>query len=66
MELTVNGESRDVQGVQTIADLLALHNVQARTVVVEHNRDIIPRDRYADTRLQDGDRLEIVQMMAGG
>jgi thiamine biosynthesis protein ThiS len=35
-------------------------------VVVEHNGEIVPRDRYPDIILLDGDNLEIVQMMAGG
>jgi thiamine biosynthesis protein ThiS len=34
--------------------------------VVERNGEIVPRDRYSDTSIQDGDNLEIVQMMAGG
>jgi thiamine biosynthesis protein ThiS len=34
--------------------------------VVEHNGEIIPRSNYESLPLNEGDRLEIVQMMAGG
>jgi thiamine biosynthesis protein ThiS len=35
-------------------------------VAVELNRDIVPRDRWLQTHLKDGDRLEIVHFVGGG
>jgi thiamine biosynthesis protein ThiS len=35
-------------------------------VAVELNRDIVPRDRWAETVLHEGDRLEIVHFVGGG
>ncbi len=66
MQLQVNGESREVAADISISEFLAWHNLNAMVVVVEHNRVIVPRDRYADVVLRPGDDLEIVQMMAGG
>lgn len=66
MEVTINGESRTVSEPMSIAELLEAHQLNARMVVVEHNRVIVPRDAYGDIHLQAGDELEIVQMMAGG
>ena len=66
MKLTVNGESREIDGAATVAALLALFGLNARMVVIEHNGEIIPRGTYADAELNEGDNLEIVQMMAGG
>ena len=37
-----------------------------RRVAVERNRDIVPRDRYDQTLLADGDQLEIVSLVGGG
>ncbi|MBV9850439.1 MAG: sulfur carrier protein ThiS [Armatimonadetes bacterium] len=65
MTLTVNGEPRETEAA-TVAEFLASRGLHARMVVVEHNGEIVPRDRYGETRLQTGDTLEIVQMMAGG
>ena len=66
MELLVNGEQRALKEPISISDFLALHNLNAKTIVVEHNRIIVPRDRYGETILRAGDEIEIVQMMAGG
>jgi sulfur carrier protein len=35
-------------------------------VAVELNRDIVPRDKWPQTNLSDGDRLEIVHFVGGG
>jgi thiamine biosynthesis protein ThiS len=35
-------------------------------VAVELNRDIVTRDRWADTALNDGDKLEMVHFVGGG
>jgi sulfur carrier protein len=66
MELLINGESRTVAEPMSILDLLAQHSLDAKMVVVEHNRVIVPRDCYDQVILEAGDEVEIVQMMAGG
>lgn len=35
-------------------------------IAVERNAELVPRARYAETRLADGDRLEVVHFMGGG
>jgi thiamine biosynthesis protein ThiS len=64
--MTVNGKHVDLDEPMTIAEFLAKKNLHAKIVVVERNREIVPRERYADVVLAAGDELEIVQMMAGG
>ncbi|MFY8143553.1 MAG: sulfur carrier protein ThiS [Caulobacter sp.] len=66
MRLLLNGEERDVAGVVTIADLVAMLGLDARKVAVERNLEIAPRSTYADTALADGDRIEIVTFIGGG
>jgi len=65
MILTINGETR-VTEAATVSDFLASISLPSQLVVVEHNGEIVPRDRYGEQPLRDGDRLEVVQMMAGG
>jgi thiamine biosynthesis protein ThiS len=66
MNLIVNGETRAALDGVTIEAYLRSLSLKSQLVVVEHNGDIVARDRYADTVLHEGDTLEIVQMMAGG
>jgi thiamine biosynthesis protein ThiS len=64
--LTLNGQSRVFDGPLSVAALLALVGLDARKVAVERNEEIVPRSRYAETRLASGDALEIVHFIGGG
>lgn len=66
MRLLLNGEERDIAGIGSIADLVAALGLDARKVAVERNLEIAPRSTYAETRLADGDRIEIVTFIGGG
>jgi len=62
----VNGEAREVAEGATVQDLLDDLGRHPRTVAIEYNGLILPRERYASTTLSDNDRLEIVGFVQGG
>lgn len=66
MKLIVNGEPRDVDNASTVAEMLAAFKLENKILVVELNKKIIERDTYDVTRLNDGDRVEIVHFVGGG
>jgi sulfur carrier protein len=66
IEIVVNGGRREVAAGATVADLLADLGRHPRMVAVEHNGEILPRARYAETPLAAGDRLEVVHFVQGG
>lgn len=66
LAITVNGEQRRLPGPATLLDLLASLELDARTVVVELNREIVRRPRLGDTALADGDSIELVHFVGGG
>ena len=61
----INGKEENAAG-QTVAACLETSGFDAARVVVELNESIVPKGRYADTVLCDGDRVEIVCFMGGG
>lgn len=66
MKIRVNGEPLEVAGPLTISALLAELDIDHRRVAVEHNLDVIKRDRYDSTLVQAGDEIEIVNFVGGG
>jgi len=66
MKLTVNGETHLVDGASTLDELLTLLNVTRQNLVVELNGEVVNVDRYAATKLTDGDQLELVRFVGGG
>ncbi len=66
IEITVNGESRHIAPGLTVADLVAQFELASQRLAIEHNLLILARSLWAETRLQTGDRLEIVHFVGGG
>ena len=66
MQLTVNGEAREVPGGVTVAALVTLLGLDRRKLAVERNLEIVPRSAFAETALAPGDRIEIVAFVGGG
>lgn len=66
IRVTVNGDTRAVRAGLSVTDLLLDLELRPELVVVERNREILERSRYADTRLEDGDTLELVHFVGGG
>jgi sulfur carrier protein len=66
MRITVNSLPRDVPAGATLADLLAELAVRESGTAVAVGMDVVPRSRYADRTLADGDAVEIITAAAGG
>jgi len=64
--LSVNGQSRAIDPGITLAALLDELSLSGKRVAVEKNGEIVPRSRYPETPLADGDQLEIVVAVGGG
>ncbi|RZO69126.1 MAG: sulfur carrier protein ThiS [Parvularculaceae bacterium] len=66
MKITLNGETRELEGPLSIAELTTRLTLDPRKVAVERNLEIVPKSAFGDTMLADGDRLEIVHFVGGG
>lgn len=66
MTLTINGEDRDFTSVTTLSDLISQLGMKADRVAIELNRNLVRRDQWSDTKLSNGDKLEIVHFVGGG
>ncbi|GAB7040632.1 MULTISPECIES: sulfur carrier protein ThiS [Catenuloplanes] len=64
MRVTVNGDERDLAG--TVADAVAELTGAHRGVAVAVNGEVVPRGRWAETPLSDGDRIEVLSAAQGG
>lgn len=66
MEITVNGTPHTLPNPDTVLAVLALLGFAGRPVLVEHNQKALITAEHADTLVQDGDHMEIIQIVAGG
>jgi sulfur carrier protein len=66
VQLTINGEVREVPQGHTLATLLQHLGLAEGPVAIERNREIVPRAQHAVVRVEAGDILEVVQFVGGG
>ena len=68
--IQVNGIDIDIGGNsfvgKTLADYLASTNYDSKRIAVEKNGEIVPKAKYAETFLAEGDALEVVSFVGGG
>ena len=68
MKIKLNGEDTTLeQDSVTITELLAIKDVKMPEMVsVEYNGDILDRDQFANTQVNEGDQVEFLYFMGGG
>jgi thiamine biosynthesis protein ThiS len=66
VKATINGRLRDFPEELSVAGLLDLLACARTGVAVARNDCVVPRSEYDTQRLRDGDRVEIIQAVAGG
>ena len=68
MNVTVNGEFRDLDPGATVATVIDLLDVApgARGVAVAVDGEVVSRSRWPETELADGARIEVVAAIQGG
>ena len=66
MNVTINGEAREVPEGLSVASLLAHLGLAPERVAIERNLEILPRAQWDATRVQPADRYEIVHFVGGG
>jgi sulfur carrier protein len=64
--LTVNGQARRFEQPLKVEALVQALELAGKRIAVERNGEIVPRSRFADEWLADGDRIEIVVAVGGG
>ncbi|MFD0371604.1 MULTISPECIES: sulfur carrier protein ThiS [unclassified Streptomyces] len=66
LSLSVNGESRALDGPLSLDALVATLTTAPSGVAAAVNETVVPRSQWAATLLGDGDRVEVLTAVQGG
>lgn len=66
IRITVNGKMVELDAPMTVERLLDSVEVPPNYLAVEVNADVVPRERYTDVTVGDGDEIELVTLVGGG
>lgn len=64
--ICVNGENLEVREGISLKDFLLENGFMIERIAVECNGEIIPKAVYDKHKLNDGDKLEVVNFVGGG
>jgi len=66
MKIAVNGEPVDTGEAKTIAELINRYHLPEQSILVEHNGLALHRYEWSQRPLSEGDRVELIRVVAGG
>ncbi|MET7380123.1 sulfur carrier protein ThiS [Streptomyces sp. NPDC005526] len=66
MNISVNGEPREVASGTALDTVVALLTAAPSGVAAALNETVVPRTRWSSTALADGDRVEVLTAVQGG
>ena len=66
VRVTVNGTPCEFPAPLTFGELVDELALGGKRIAVERNGEIVPRSRFPEARLADGDRIEVVVAVGGG
>ena len=66
MIIKINGKDATVDGLTNLTDLIFGKGLVPDHIVIEHNFRIIPKEEWADIRLEENDNIEIISFVGGG
>jgi thiamine biosynthesis protein ThiS len=66
MTISLNGETADSGEARTIAELIERYQLAPQSILVEHNGLALHRHEWAERSIAEGDRVELIRVVAGG
>jgi sulfur carrier protein len=66
MTISLNGETVDAREATTIAELIDRYQLPLQSILVEHNGLAVHQHEWAERSLAEGDRVELIRVVAGG
>ncbi len=66
MQIQLNGDDRELADRCTLEKLVQELSLTPQRVAIELNRSVVRREAWAQTILNEGDRVEIVHFVGGG
>ena len=66
MKIFVNGEEREFPGVTSVRELIDRLEIPPQTALVEHNGEALRKSEWSSRAVAEGDRFEVIRIVAGG
>ena len=66
IQIKVNGKPQKLPENSSVAALTKVLALNESQIAIERNREIVPRSRWDEEQVAEGDEIEIVRFIGGG
>jgi sulfur carrier protein len=66
MQIYLNGVEKQIPDTANMAKLIEILDLSGQRIAVEVNEELVPRSTFDEHRLNEHDRVEIIQAVGGG
>lgn len=66
VRILVNGAPREFPAAPTVSQFIDELRLSGKRLAIERNGEIVPRSRFDELHLAEGDRIEVVVAVGGG
>ena len=66
LDIELNGAAHQLPAESSLHDLVEALGLAGQKLALAVNRQVVPRERWRDTRLQARDRVDVVRAIGGG
>lgn len=66
VNVTLNGEAKSFDDPTTLMDLVEAHGLKVNSILIELNGEAVLRSEWPTRKVQDGDQMEFLRVVAGG
>ena len=66
IQIYINGKIKIINSSFNLIDILKEYALETKLVAIEINREIIPKSKYKNKKINQNDRIEILELIGGG
>tara|TARA_B100001559_G_C16384420_1_gene568097 strand:+ start:187 stop:387 length:201 start_codon:yes stop_codon:yes gene_type:complete len=66
MNITINGKNFYVNDNLSLYDILENNYLNSNNIVIEINQEIVSRNLWGETKVNENDKIEIITAVGGG
>lgn len=66
MKVFINGETREIESDLNLQELLEHFSLPGERIAIEVNREVVRKKDWAEIRVRDSDKIEIIHFVGGG
>ena len=66
IQIYINGKKKNINIRYNLIDILEDYSLKNKLVAIEVNQEIIPKSNYKTKKINQNDRIEILELIGGG